>query len=164
MWCVFQFIESVIGPKLCAFPRRGQRSGSESVQKKEWRNAECCSPNIISQSSWLACTRSTGPVFLLNWERKNRTSPRRQTHSNNATTLLRRVNGQGDGCKKKSQDKLRVTSLWLRTITACVWKLIGSLTASFHRAEWTGLFVATGRTKGKQSGLLPLWVCPSEDG
>lgn len=66
---------------------------------------------------------------------------------------------------KKSQNKLRVTRLRWGTIAACVWKLIGSATASFHRAECKGLFVATGRTKAKQCHLLsPVWVCPSEAG
>lgn len=66
---------------------------------------------------------------------------------------------------KKSQNKRRATSWPLRTIAACVWKLIGSATASLHPAEWEALFVATARTKAKQSRLLsPVCARPLEAG
>lgn len=84
-------------------------------------------------------------------------------HRDRRASTTRRSPDEWMDTKKKSQNKLRLTSLRLGTIASCVWKLIGSATASFHRAEWKGLFVATGRTKGKQSHLLSaVWVCPSE--
>lgn len=138
------FIECVISQTLS--------SGSGTVQKQV---RKCV---LFPCNSRFVCIQSAWPVFQLNLKRNKRSSPQRQARIHNAT-FPRRVNGH----KKKSQNKLRLTSLRLGTIAFCVWKLIGSATASFHHAEWKGLFVATGITKGKQSHLLSaVWVCPSE--